>query len=93
MFLLQTFLDQRGEDYDDCKSYDNLVRCLLMLHPCTITDLMNQCQHLTHAMCLQVLRAQECEYVSGAATKPSDTAQVSPTLTQHVPSCMQLGHP
>ena len=25
-FLLQTFLEQRGEDYDDCKSYDNLVR-------------------------------------------------------------------
>ena len=36
--------------------------------------------HLSAAtLAAQVLRAQECEYVSGPATKPSEAAKARPT--------------
>ena len=77
----QAFLDQRGEDYDDCPDVMRLVTYFPLL--CSLTSLLSF-QPVTASAKSQVQRAVECERDSGQrAEKPvlqaQATEEVSPT--------------
>ena len=71
MWLLlspQAFLDQRGEDYDDCPNFARLVRAASAYAAATRAALL----HVNMLKRMQVQRATECERDSGVkAIKPS----------------------
>ncbi len=74
---VQTFLEQRGEDFDANTTFDSLVPTSLGHE-----HLVVHCRHHNGRVSdcinglLQVLKAQECEFTTGPAQKPEE--QVRP---------------
>jgi hypothetical protein len=64
-------LEQRGEDFEDCSSFSDLVRLSKQLANERTQEEVKRLR-AESACCMQVARAKECEYASGPAKKPTD---------------------